>query len=485
MNGRICLTIIVCMLVPQIAHARFLQSETLTLPTDGRAVKTSLPLNPAHQYHIVVSSTYNLRPFVMDCSSYDQVSLSFFGLVENHDRYTLCRPPLLFDGTQLQTSRWPNHELGSYYLQNTEIEFYIPTLLFYFWGTGSPLTLRTSTDLSHKVRVASVKIVDFMWEDEQRREAEQRERARQEALLQQRIEAERAEARALEERQRQQEERRLQLEQERAEAELRAKQRLANRYRTIAIAVLLVLLTIFIWWLIATGDSRRAEREAAAVARARADAERKEAERQAESQRRMQEKERQRQIQEEEEAERRDRFRTIQSRYGDALFAWRTDHEALERFAREHQHELLDPRRQKDIIDAYTAFYDDDLNFVEWLRLNHSELYHRIDEVFYYRVQALAESLGTQEKPRRPKLTPEERRAKFERYRERALERDRIQAEDRMAAIRQKLDLLQQFRDDLDSYDLDEDERDRLVKEFEDDLFAQTEEEASGTYKQV
>ena len=54
-----------------------------------------------------------------------------------------------------------------------------------------------------------------------------------------------------------------------------------------------------------------------------------------------------------------------------------------------------------------------------------------------------------------------------------------------MAAIRQKLDLLQQFRDDLDSYDLDEDERDRLVKEFEDDLFAQTEEEVSGTYKQV
>jgi hypothetical protein len=54
-----------------------------------------------------------------------------------------------------------------------------------------------------------------------------------------------------------------------------------------------------------------------------------------------------------------------------------------------------------------------------------------------------------------------------------------------MAAVRQKLSLLQQFGDDLDAYDLDEDERDRLVKEFEDDLFAPTEEDLNGTYKKV
>jgi hypothetical protein len=181
------------------------------------------------------------------------------------------------------------------------------------------------------------------------------------------------------------------------------------------------------------------------------------------------------------EAERRERFRMIQSRYGDALFAWRTDADALARYAREHRTELLDPQRTKNIISDYEAFNDEDLDFVEWLRINHTDLYHRIDEVFYYRVRAIAESLPMDDKPRRPTLTPEERQAKFERYRQRALERDRIQAEDRMAAVRQKLDLLRQFREDLDTYDLDEDERDRLVKEFEDDVFTHTEEDIHGS----
>jgi hypothetical protein len=198
----------------------------------------------------------------------------------------------------------------------------------------------------------------------------------------------------------------------------------------------------------------------------------------------MQEEERQRHIQEEEEAERRDRFRTVQSRYSDQLFAWRNDDAIVTRYAREHRTELLNLKRT--INSEYDAFHADDLDFAEWLQMNHAELYHRADEIFYYRALAVAESMSEEEfQPRRPKLTPEERRVKFERYRDRALERDRIQAEDRMAAIRQKLDLLQQFRDDLNSYDLDDDERDRLVKEFEDDLFAQTEEEESGTFKQV
>ena len=113
--------------------------------------------------------------------------------------------------------------------------------------------------------------------------------------------------------------------------------------------------------------------------------------------------------------------------------------------------------------------------------LTHPDLYHRVDEAFFYRARALAESLPKEPpKPPRPKLTPEERQAKFERYRERALERDRIQAEDRMAAVRQKLDLVRQFREDLDAYDIDEEERDRIVKEFEDDLLTPTEEHADG-----
>lgn len=151
----------------------------------------------------------------------------------------------------------------------------------------------------------------------------------------------------------------------------------------------------------------------------------------------------------------------------------------------EHRHELLDPKRTTQILHEYEALHED-ADVTDWLRTEHPDLYHRIDEIFFYRARALAESLPKEPpKPARPKLTPEERQAKFERYRERALERDRIQAEDRMAAVRQKLDLVRQFREDLAAYDVDEEERDRIVKEFEDDLLTSTEEHTDGNYKKL
>lgn len=121
-------------------------------------------------------------------------------------------------------------------------------------------------------------------------------------------------------------------------------------------------------------------------------------------------------------------------------------------------------------------------DFVSLFAETEPELYTRV--TWEYRALCLAEELEPGN-PIRPKLTAEERQAKFERYRERALERDGIQAEDRRAAVLQKLDLLRQFREDLDAYDLDEDERDRTMKEFEEDLFSQAEEHADGNFKKL
>lgn len=188
---------------------------------------------------------------------------------------------------------------------------------------------------------------------------------------------------------------------------------------------------------------------------------------------------------EEKETERRERFRTIQVLYSDAYFAWRTKEEELARYAREYRYELLEAKRTKQIIHDYKDFHED-ADFADSLRSAHYDLWRRTDPVFFYTVRAIAESLPeVPPKPQRPKLTPDERQDKFERYRERALERDRIQAEDRMAAVRQKLDLVRQFRQDLDAYDVDEEERDRIVKEFEDDLLTSTEEHTDGNYKKL
>jgi hypothetical protein len=156
------------------------------------------------------------------------------------------------------------------------------------------------------------------------------------------------------------------------------------------------------------------------------------------------------------------------------------DDQWIEEYVKKHLDDLLRDRTR--ITKAHRALHAD-ADFVRLFQETDPELYTRV--TWEYRALCRAEELEPGNTTQRPKLTPEERQAKFERYRERALERDRIQAEDRMAAIRQKLNLLQQFGDDLDAYDLDEDERERLVKEFEDDLFAPTEEDTDGTYKKV
>jgi hypothetical protein len=86
-----------------------------------------------------------------------------FGLIEYRDPYTLCQPPLLFNNERLPTSLHRDPERGSYYLQHTDTAYYIPELTFYFWGTGTPLSLRTAVDLSGEVRSATVTIVDLTW----------------------------------------------------------------------------------------------------------------------------------------------------------------------------------------------------------------------------------------------------------------------------------------------------------------------------------
>jgi hypothetical protein len=152
----------------------------------------------------------------------------------------------------------------------------------------------------------------------------------------------------------------------------------------------------------------------------------------------------------------------------------------IEQYTTKHLHDLLRDRAR--IITEYTALHADP-DFLGFFKETEPALYTRV--TWEYRALCRAEALEPGH-PKRPKLTAEERQAKCERYRQRALERDRIQAEDRMAAVRQQLDLVRQFKDDLDAYDLDDDDRERLIKEFEEDVFTPIEEHADGTtFKQL
>jgi hypothetical protein len=89
------------------------------------------------------------------------------------------------------------------------------------------------------------------------------------------------------------------------------------------------------------------------------------------------------------------------------------------------------------------------------------------------------------EPSRKPKLTPEEHQERIERFRQRLTRRIDVKAQDFMAKHMRKLTLEQEFAQELEGYDLDEDERERLMNAFRDELTRLTEgeEEQNETYK--
>lgn len=174
------------------------------------------------------------------------------------------------------------------------------------------------------------------------------------------------------------------------------------------------------------------------------------------------------------------RLRDLDDRYADQYFAWREDPGKLERYAQHHHNTLR--AHQQEITTAYEQFHAD-RSFIDHLREHRPDLYARADPVFRYRALALSEQLPMTEE--RPRLTPEEQQARIERFRERTLIRQRVQAEDKMAKLAQRLALRSQIRAMLDETDdLDNDEKDQLLREFEDTM-ENPEDDINEKYKQL
>jgi len=106
--------------------------------------------------------------------------------------------------------------------------------------------------------------------------------------------------------------------------------------------------------------------------------------------------------------------------------------------------------------------------------------------VFYearFEVVRIAQHLAV--KPTtKPKKTLDEVLEGIERYRQRKLNEIRVKVDDHKAYILQNLELLQTFTADLDGYDLDEDERERLINEFKARLLGGEEDQSNG-YRQL
>ena len=170
------------------------------------------------------------------------------------------------------------------------------------------------------------------------------------------------------------------------------------------------------------------------------------------------------------------RLRDLDNRYADQYFAWREDPEKLERYAQDHHNTLR--AHQQEIIAAYEKFHTDRF-FIDHLREHRPELYARAEQVFHYPAMEISKQLPMTKE--RPRLTPEEQKARIERFRQRMLTRQRVQAEDQMAKLAQRLSLRSELRAMLEeTEELDEDEKDQLLREFDNNL--ETPEDDSNGY---
>ena len=166
---------------------------------------------------------------------------------------------------------------------------------------------------------------------------------------------------------------------------------------------------------------------------------------------------------EEAEAQREARLYGMTLRFD--LFPHYGDDAFIRRIATISQKSLLD--RREEILQGHFTLHED-REFVTYFQERRPDLYERT--LWQVKALALAEQLAAEQPAPalpRPKLTPEEHQAKIERFRARILMRQRIQAEDKMAELAQRLTLRRQIRDMLNEDDeLDEDEKDQLLREF-------------------
>ena len=153
--------------------------------------------------------------------------------------------------------------------------------------------------------------------------------------------------------------------------------------------------------------------------------------------------------------------------YGDDAF--------LSQYAKERRKDFL--RARQEILHEHRTFHHDPY-FIAYLKAVAPHLLQWA--TWRTRALQIAERLDVAAKP---KLSEEERLAKIEHFRARMLTRQRVQAEDQMAKLAQRLSLRSQIRAMLDeTNELDEDEKEQLLREFEDTLET-PEEDTNGQYK--
>ena len=148
-----------CDTTPRKSSDGYLLCERIELPMNGDDTgQTTLELDPAVQYDVILTSRFSLKP-LFTCARYD-VS----------EQGTICFPyelPIEFNGERLQVFAEQDaitQLIPSYFVFEPNPHPYIPTIRFRFWGHGKPLSLKLRRDYSAKIGLTYAIVKDSSYQ---------------------------------------------------------------------------------------------------------------------------------------------------------------------------------------------------------------------------------------------------------------------------------------------------------------------------------
>jgi hypothetical protein len=157
------------------AETAYVRQEEIAVRLDEREYTTSLPLDPSREYRVTLQSAYTLRPvldFAHKCFTHNEATI----LTRRVYPVTECRTdmPFLVNDDLIPTRDNPNAQLAAYFLKTYSHAHYVPLIVLHLWGTGKPLSLKSTADFSDRIPTATAAVVDIVHEKAMEKEAEAR-----------------------------------------------------------------------------------------------------------------------------------------------------------------------------------------------------------------------------------------------------------------------------------------------------------------------
>jgi hypothetical protein len=188
----LCLATVLCLsslLMPRAlkAEMEYVRQDEIAVRLDGSDNRTALPLDPSREYRVELRSEYTFRP-VLDmahrCITRHREEVGFFSTRVVPIQECRTEMPILVNGVLVPTRAFASAEDAAYFLYPDGGGHYIPHLLLRVWGTGKPLSLKSTADFSDDIPSATAAITDLVYERTKQDEAgvRAREQKRQDVI---------------------------------------------------------------------------------------------------------------------------------------------------------------------------------------------------------------------------------------------------------------------------------------------------------------